>query len=135
MKHNSLVLTIFISMGISSTNFCSETSSSASSSLVNWTQNTLYNIYQGMIDSITGLISIPSSIVDTVSTWSDQQKMVMTTATIASLLAVYKKEVIKRWLQDMIERLITTEEEYKFMKTLNIEQIPYEEAQRRSQEE
>jgi hypothetical protein len=122
-------------MGISSTNFCSETSSSASSSLVNWTQNTLYNIYQGMIDSITGLISIPSSIVDTVSTWSDQQKMVMTTATIASLLAVYKKEVIKRWLQDMIERLITTEEEYKFMKTLNIEQIPYEEAQRRSQEE
>ncbi|HEX4069228.1 MAG TPA: hypothetical protein VHX42_03965 [Candidatus Babeliales bacterium] len=135
MKHNSLVLTIFISMGISSTNFCSETSSSASSSLVNWTQNTLYNIYQGMIDSITGLISIPSSIVDTVSTWSDQQKMVMTTATIASLLAVYKKEVIKRWLQDMIERLITTEEEYKFMKTLNIEQIPYEEAERRSQEE
>jgi hypothetical protein len=122
-------------MGISSTNFCSETSSSASSSLVNWTQNTLYNIYQGMIDSITGLISIPSSIVDTVSTWSDQQKMVMTTATIASLLAVYKKEVIKRWLQDMIERLITTEEEYKFMKTLNIEQIPYEEAERRSQEE
>ena len=129
MKTVKCALAMALSIGISSTTFGSEASTSplASSSLVSWTQSALYNIYQGMIDSLTGLINIPSSIMSTVSAWTDQQKVFVATAIIASLLTVYKKEVIKRWTQDVIERLITTEETRNLMKSLNIKQIPYEE--------
>jgi len=124
MKTIKIMLTMALSLGISSMNFCSE---APTSSITSWTQSTLYNIYQGMIDSFTGLINIPSSIMSTVSAWTDQQKVFVATAIIASLLTVYKKEVIKQWLQDAIERLITPEETRKLMKGLNIKQIPYEE--------
>jgi len=134
MKTTKLMLAMALSMGISSMNFGSETSSSITS----WTQSTLYNIYQGMIDSLTGLINIPSSIMSTVSAWTNQQKVFVATAIIASLLAVYKKEVIKQWLLDAIERLVATEETRKLMKGLNIKRIPYEEdpeiAERRMRE-
>jgi hypothetical protein len=124
MKATKLVLAITLSIGISSTNFCSQ---APTSSLISWTQSTLYNIYQGMIDSFTGLISIPYSIMSTVSAWSNQQKVFVATAAIASLLAVYQKEVIKRWLTDAIERLTASEETRKLIKDLNIQEIPYHE--------
>lgn len=129
MKYTGLILAIALSIGISSINFGSEPStvSTASSSLVTWTQSALYNVYQGMINSFTGLINIPHSIMDTVSAWNDQRKMFVATAVIASLLVTYQKKVIKQWLNDMVERLMLTKETQEKLKSINVEEIPWDE--------
>jgi hypothetical protein len=127
MKNHYLIIAITLSMGIFASNFGSESSSTASSSLISWTQTSLYNIYQGMINSVTGLINIPSSIMNTVAAWTNQQQIFITTAAVATLLAVYQKEVIKKWLNDMVERLTTPKETRKLLEEVNVEEIPWDE--------
>ncbi len=127
MKNHCLIIAITLSMGIFSHNFGSETSSITGSSLISWTQTGLYNIYQGMISSVTGLINIPYSIMNTVSAWSEQKQIFITTAAVATLLAVYQKEVIKKWLNDMVERLTTPKETRRLLRDVNVEEIPWDE--------
>ncbi len=127
MKHHHLIIAITLSMGIFSNSLGSESSSSTGSSLISWTQSGLYNIYQGMISSVTGLISIPNSIMNTVSAWNDKTQVLVTTAAVATLLAVYQKEVIKRWLNDMVERLTTNKETRRLLRDVNVEEIPWDE--------
>ena len=127
MKNHYLIIVITLSMGIFSNSLGSEASSSTGSSLISWTQSGLYNIYQGMISSVTGLINIPYSIMNTVSAWNDQKQIFVTTAAVATLLAVYQKEVIKQWLNDMVERLTTNKETRRLLRDVNVEEIPWDE--------
>jgi hypothetical protein len=125
MKHSYLT-TVILSLGIFASNFSSEAPSSTGSSLITWTQSALYNIYQGMISSATGLISIPYSIMNAVDAWNDQKKVYVATAAVASLLAIYQKEVIKKWFNDMIERLTTPKETQRLLRSVNVEEIPWD---------
>jgi hypothetical protein len=126
MKRN-FIIAVMLSVGIFSSSVSSETSSSASSSLITWTQSTLYNIYQGMISSVTGLINIPSSIMNTVTAWSNKTQIFVATAAIVSLLAVYQKEVIKQWLNDVVERATTPKSTRRLLKEVHVEEIPWNE--------
>lgn len=120
-------IAITLSMGICSHTLGSETSSATSSSLITWTKSGLYNIYQGMISSATGLISIPYSLMNTVNTWNQQKQIFVTTAAVASLLAIYQKEVIKKWFNDMVDRLTATKETQQLLKDVDVEEIPWDE--------
>jgi hypothetical protein len=79
-----------------------------------------------MISSATGLISIPYSIMNVVGAWSDQQKVYVATAAVASLLAIYQKAIIKKWFNDMIDRLTATEETRQLLKDVDVEEVPWD---------
>jgi hypothetical protein len=127
MKQTNAIIAITLSIGIFANSLCSEASSTTSSSLITWMQSGLYNAYQGMISSATGLISIPYSIMNVVGAWSDQQKVYVATAAVASLLAIYQKAIIKKWFNDMIDRLTATEETRQLLKDVDVEEVPWDE--------
>ncbi len=126
MKQTNAIIAITLSMGIFANSLCSEASSTTSSSLITWMQSGLYNAYQGMISSATGLISIPYSIMNVVGAWSDQQKVYVATAAVASLLAIYQKAIIKKWFNDMIDRLTAREETRQLLKDVDVEEVPWD---------
>jgi hypothetical protein len=126
MKQTNAIIAITLSIGIFANSLCSEASSTTSSSLITWMQSGLYNAYQGMISSATGLISIPYSIMNVVGAWSDQQKVYVATAAVASLLAIYQKAIIKKWFNDMIDRLTATEETRQLLKDVDVEEVPWD---------
>ena len=127
MKNSYLIAVITLTIGTFSINIGSESSSTASGSLISQSKSAVYNIYQGMINSFTRLANMPYSIMNSFDTWSNQRKIFLTTATMASLLIIYQKERIKRWLNSLIERAISSEETRGALQSTNVEEIPWDE--------
>jgi hypothetical protein len=122
MKHAKIIITIALFMGLfSSVSFGAEATNAG---WMHWTQQQFSGLYHGMINSLTGAIQIPQSISNSVNKWNDRTKIAVATAAIVSLLAVYKRQAIVEWLNDLILR--PTAEQKRIREYVDAQEIPWD---------
>lgn len=120
MKHKNLLATLAL-CALIQTPLClgSEAQQAQQSFLQRYASSPLRNLSSAMSQKAASAYTtsrdyaaslVPQSIKDTVNSWSTKKKMAVATAILGALAAIYNRDVLMQWSQNIIDPLLSPEQ-------------------------